>query len=174
MLVKSIIVNFENGVLLKSNLILAERLLFCSNKWFIVMGTGRAKGKKQSAIAIAARDDTGSGDDDKLPLKRRGRPLKLIQDDINEENVVEKIEEDNEDGEETERSVFSESNKNQADDENGRKRKMSTEIKESVDSVTEENCIAVEANPTVLIKTVSYRKIGSRRKSNYPCRAPDR
>lgn len=75
------------------------------------MGRGRGKGKKQFG-----GDDTGSGDDEKVPVRRRGRPQKPMKD---EEDEVEKIEEDDEeDGEETKI-------------ENGRKRKRATQIKES-------------------------------------------
>ncbi|XP_057768797.1 uncharacterized protein LOC130988858 [Salvia miltiorrhiza] len=134
------------------------------------MGRGRGKGKKQSAIA--ARDDTGSGEDEKLPVRRRGRPQKPMKDEFEEEDEVEKIEEEDEDGEDTKNLVLSKSSKNQAVAENGRKRKRPSQIKESDDLVKEENAMAAKSNATVLIKPVGYRQHGSRRK-NKPRRAAE-
>lgn len=133
------------------------------------MGRGRGKGKKQSAIA--ARDDTGSCEDEKLPVRRRGRPQKPMKDDFEEEDEVEKIEEEDEDGEETKDLVLKGS-KNQAAAENGRKRKRPSQIKESDEMVKEENAMAAKSNPTVLIKPVGFRQHGSRRK-NKPRRAAE-
>ncbi|KAL1569362.1 hypothetical protein AAHA92_00848 [Salvia divinorum] len=130
------------------------------------MGRGRGKGKKQSALA--ARDDTGSGEDEKLPVRRRGRPQKPMKDDFEEEEV-EKIEEEDEDGEETKNFVLSKSSKNQAAVENGRKRKRPSQAKESDELVKEEEA---KSNATVLIKPIGYRQHGSRRK-NKPRRAAE-
>lgn len=118
------------------------------------MGRGRGKGKKQSAIAT--RDDNGSGEDEKLPVRRRGRPLKPMKDEIEEEDEVEKIGGEVEDGEETK----------------SKKRKRPSLIKVSADSVTEEDSIGTKSNATVLIKPVGYRQNGSRRK-NKPRRAAE-
>ncbi|XP_042004641.1 uncharacterized protein LOC121753409 [Salvia splendens] len=135
------------------------------------MGRGRGKGKKQTALA--ACDDTGSGEDEKLPVRRRGRPQKPMKDDFEEGDEVEKIEEeDEEDGEETKNLVLSKSSKNQSAAENGRKRKRSSQIKESDELVKEENAVAAKSNATVLIKPVGYRQHGSRRK-NKPRRAAE-
>ncbi|KAL1554605.1 hypothetical protein AAHA92_15149 [Salvia divinorum] len=135
------------------------------------MGRGRGKGKKQSALA--ARDDTGSGEDEKLPVRRRGRPQKPMKDDFEEGDEVEKIEEEDEDGEETKNLVSSKSSKNQsAAENNGRKRKRPSQIKESDELVKEENAVAAKSNTTALIKPVGYRQHGSRRK-NKPRRAAE-
>ncbi|KAH6825809.1 rho GTPase-activating gacO-like protein [Perilla frutescens var. hirtella] len=134
------------------------------------MGRGRGKGKKQSAIA--ARDDTGSGEDEKIPVRRRGRPQKPMKDEFEEEDEVEKIEEEDEDVEEMKNLVLSKSSKNQATAENGRKRKRPSQIKESDELVKEENAIGAKNNATVLIKSVGYRQHGSRRK-NKPRRAAE-
>ncbi|PIN20008.1 hypothetical protein CDL12_07333 [Handroanthus impetiginosus] len=134
------------------------------------MGRGRGKGKKQSAVA--ARDDNGSGEDEKLPVRRRGRPQKPLKDEIEEEFEVEKIEDEDEDLDDTKNIVLSKSTKNQVAPENGRKRKRPSQIKESADSVKEQNGIGTKANATVLIKSVGYRQNGSRRK-NKPRRAAE-
>ncbi|KAI3471403.1 hypothetical protein Pfo_030767 [Paulownia fortunei] len=134
------------------------------------MGRGRGKGKKQSSAA--ARDDTGSGEDEKLPVRRRGRPQKPLKDDINEEDKVVKIEEEDDGLEETKSSVLSKSTRNQAATENGRKRKRPSQVKENADSVKEENGMGKKTTATDLIKSVGYRQNGSRRK-NKPRRAAE-
>ncbi|KAL0334217.1 UNVERIFIED_CONTAM: hypothetical protein Sangu_1577900 [Sesamum angustifolium] len=134
------------------------------------MGRGRGKGKKKSAIA--ARDDTGSGEDEKLPTRRRGRPQKPMKDEIEEEDEVDKIEEEDDDIEDNKSSVLGKSGKNQAASENGRKRKRPSMAKDSTDSVTEESGMGTKTNASVLIKSVGYRQNGSRRK-NKPRRAAE-
>ncbi|KAL2228265.1 UNVERIFIED_CONTAM: hypothetical protein Sindi_1806200 [Sesamum indicum] len=134
------------------------------------MGRGRGKGKKKSATA--ARDDTGSGEDEKLPIRRRGRPQKPMKDEIEEEDGVDKIEDEDNDVEDNKSSVLSKSGKNQAVMENGRKRKRPSMTKDSTDSVTEENGMGTKTNASVLIKSVGYRQNGSRRK-NKPRRAAE-
>lgn len=52
------------------------------------MGRGR-KGKKQAVIAT--RDDLGSGEEEKIPVKRRGRPLKTLKNEIQEEEEEEAV-----------------------------------------------------------------------------------
>lgn len=134
------------------------------------MGRGRGKGKKQSAIA--SRDNSGSGEDEKLPVRRRGRPLKPMKDDFEEEDEVEKIEEEDEYSEESKNLVSSKSSNSEATAENGRKRKSPSQIKESDQLVKEENAIGAKNSATVLIKPVGYRQHGSRRK-NKPRRAAE-
>ncbi|CAI9782764.1 unnamed protein product [Fraxinus pennsylvanica] len=134
------------------------------------MGRVRGKGKKQS---VAARDDAGSGEDEKIPIRRRGRPQKPLKDETEEEEKGEKIEEEkDEDGEETLSSVLSKSSKAQAAKENGRKRKRPSQIKEDTDSVKEENGVGTNTNTTGLVKSVGFRQNGSRRK-NKPRRAAE-
>ncbi|CAA2996177.1 Hypothetical predicted protein [Olea europaea subsp. europaea] len=134
------------------------------------MGRVRGKGKKQS---VASRDDAGSGEDEKIQIRRRGRPLKPLKDGIEEEEKGEKIEEEkDEDGEETLSSVLSKSSKAQAATENGRKRKRPSQIKDDTDSVKEENGVGKNTNTTNLIKSVGFRQNGSRRK-NKPRRAAE-
>ncbi|KAL1818118.1 hypothetical protein ACET3Z_020692 [Daucus carota] len=43
------------------------------------MGRSRVRGKKQTSTA--ARQDHASGEEEKIPVKRRGRPLKLVRND---------------------------------------------------------------------------------------------
>ncbi|KAL6539855.1 hypothetical protein OROHE_011626 [Orobanche hederae] len=138
------------------------------------MGRGRGKGKKQSANA---REDNASGEDEKLPLKRRGRPQKPMRDEI-EDDVVEMLEEDDEeeevygDGENAKSPKTNRNSKNEAATENGKKRKMPLQMKESEDLVKEENGLGSKTNGNVLIKNVGYRPTGSRRK-NKPRRAAE-
>ncbi|XP_011078844.1 uncharacterized protein LOC105162505 [Sesamum indicum] len=134
------------------------------------MGRGRGKGKKKSATA--ARDDTGSGEDEKLPIRRRGRPQKPMKGEIEEEDGVDKIEDEDNDVEDNKSSVLSKSGKNQSVMENGRKRKRPSMTKDSTDSVPEENGMGTKTNASVLIKSVGYRQNGSRRK-NKPRRAAE-
>ncbi|KAG8371870.1 hypothetical protein BUALT_Bualt12G0007900 [Buddleja alternifolia] len=136
-------------------------ICYCLFKLLIKMGRGRGKGKKQSAIA--ARDDNGSGEDEKLPVRRRGRPQKPLKDDIDEVDEIEKI--DEEDVDEEDSKVLSKST-----NENGRKRKKPSQVKENGDSAIEEN--GTKTNSTALIKSVGYRQNGSRRK-NKPRRAAE-
>ncbi|KAL2480556.1 hypothetical protein Adt_33522 [Abeliophyllum distichum] len=135
------------------------------------MGRVRGKGKKQSVVA--AGDDAGIGEDEKIPIRRRGRPQKPLKDEIEEEEKAEKIEQEkNEDDEKTLSSVLSKSSKAQAATENGRKRKRPSQIKDHADSVKEENGVGTNTNTTDLIKSVGFRQNGSRRK-NKPRRAAE-
>ncbi|CAI9097405.1 OLC1v1033825C1 [Oldenlandia corymbosa var. corymbosa] len=130
------------------------------------MGRGRGKGKKLNA---AAREDAGSGEEEKLPVRRRGRPQKPLKDDLEEEEDVEKIEEED-DSESAKSSVLNKEGKSQAGPDNGRKRKRpSSQVKESLDSVKEENG---NKNNTDAMKTTGFRQNGSRRK-NKPRRAAE-
>lgn len=133
------------------------------------MGRGRGKGKKQSSIS--AREDTGSGEEEKIPVRRRGRPQKPLRDDIEEEEEVEKIDEE-EDSESAKSSVLNKDTKNQGAAENGRKRKRSSQVKENSDSVKEENGVGNKTNANDAIKSVGFRQNGSRRK-NKPRRAAE-
>lgn len=127
------------------------------------MGRGRGKTKKQT---IAPREDAGSGEEEKVPtFRRRGRPQKLLKDNI-EEDKVEKTEED---GVDATGSITSKDIQNQAATENGSKRKRSNPAKEGVDSVKKENGVASTYDSA---KTVGYRQNSSRRK-NKPRRAAE-
>ncbi|KAM3339658.1 hypothetical protein P3S68_029527 [Capsicum galapagoense] len=131
-----------------------------------MMGRGRAKGKKQSV-----HEDLGSGEEDKIPVRRRGRPQKLSKDDVEEgEQEVVKIEDEEEDSENTKGSVLSKDVKNQASV-NGKKRKRTSQVKEA-DSMKVEDGVGTKANSNDLIKSVGFRQNGSRRK-NKPRRAAE-
>ncbi|CAA2938959.1 uncharacterized protein LOC111403856 [Olea europaea var. sylvestris] len=135
------------------------------------MGRIRGKGKKQSIVA--AGDDAVTGEDEKIPIRRRGRPQKPLKDEIEEGEKSEKIEEENdEDDNNTLSSVLIKSSKNQPAKENGRKRKRPSLIKDHADSVKEENDVGTNANTTDLVKSVGFRQNGSRRK-NKPRRAAE-
>ncbi|XP_041028500.1 uncharacterized protein LOC121268343 isoform X1 [Juglans microcarpa x Juglans regia] len=141
---------------------------------FFIMGRGKGKGKKRTAIA--AREDPGSGEEGKSPgYRRRGRPQKPLKDEIEEEaeeeeeEVAEKIEED---GENSKCNISRKDVKNPATIENGRKRKRSAQVKESIDSVGVENGIGTKSSPNDSIKSVGFRQNGSRRK-NKPRRAAE-
>lgn len=127
------------------------------------MGRGRGKGKK---FTVTSHDDPGSGEEEKIPAqKRRGRPQKVLIDEIDEE--VEKMEE-----EDSENAVSSREMKNLTAAENGKKRKRNAQAKEKSDSVTEENSNGIGASTDDLTKSNGFRHNGSRRKST-PRRAAE-
>ncbi|KAK4377921.1 hypothetical protein RND71_004217 [Anisodus tanguticus] len=131
-----------------------------------MMGRGRAKGKKQSI-----REDLGSGEDEKVQVRRRGRPQKASKDD-DEEEVVKVEDEENDDSKNTKGSIFNKDVKNQTAV-NGKKRKRTSQVKEVVDSVKVENGVVNKTNSTNdLIKSVGFRQNGSKRK-NKPRRAAE-
>lgn len=136
------------------------------------MGRGRGKGKKQTTIA--ARDEAGSGEEEKIPpYRRRGRPQKPLKDEIEEE--AENIEEEEEeDGENIKSSISNKDVKNEAAAENGkkRKRKKASQVKENPDSVIEENGVGTKTSTDESVKSVGFRQNGSRRK-NKPRRAAE-
>lgn len=129
------------------------------------MGRGRGKGKKQTILAT--RED-GSGEEEKMPVKRRGRPTKALKDEIEEEEEVEKME-DEEDGGDTKSSI------SKSAVENGKKRKRPSQVKEGQDSMKEENGngVGVKTSGNDATKpVVGFRQNGSRRK-NKPRRAAE-
>lgn len=132
------------------------------------MGRGRGKGKK---LTVSNHDDPGSGEEEKLPAqKRRGRPQKLLKDDIDEEEI-EKLEDG--DGENVKTSITSRGAKPPATAENGKKRKRYLQPKEKSDSVKEENGAGTRSNSLDdSIKSNGFRHNGSRRKSK-PRRAAE-
>ena len=114
------------------------------------MGRGRGKGKKQNSIA--SRDDPGSGDDEKNPpYRKRGRPQKLVKDEI-EEGEAEKIEEE----EDKKSSISNKDVNNLAVAENGRKRKRSSQAKDNPDSVKDENGVGTKASTDNSVKPVGF------------------
>ncbi|XP_059295988.1 uncharacterized protein LOC132049262 [Lycium ferocissimum] len=127
------------------------------------MGRGR-KGKKQSV-----REDLGSGEEEKIQVRRRGRPQKASKDEEEEEAV--KVEDEENDSENTKGAVFNKDVKNQSVV-NGKKRKRTSQVKEVVDSVKVENGVGTKTNSNDLIKSVGFRQNGSRRK-NKPRRAAE-
>ncbi len=127
------------------------------------MGRGRGKGKK---FTVTSHDDPGSGEEEKIPAqKRRGRPQKLLIDEIDED--IEKMEE--EDGE---NAVSSKEMKSLTAAENGKKRRRNIQAKEKPDSVKEENSNGTRSSADDLTKPNGFRHNGSRRKST-PRRAAE-
>ncbi|KAH6755450.1 rho GTPase-activating gacO-like protein [Perilla frutescens var. hirtella] len=124
------------------------------------MGRGREKERKQSAVAD--HDDTGSGEDEKLPMRRRGRPQKPLKGEIEEEDKIVMIEKEDDDVEET----YTLSKKN------GRKRKRASCVEKNVETVKEENGVGAKTSATDSIKSIGDRSNGSRRK-NKPRRAAE-
>ncbi|CAN6719374.1 unnamed protein product [Malus baccata var. baccata] len=115
------------------------------------MGRGRGKAKKQNVIA--AREDTGSGEDERiLPSRRRGRPQKTLKDDIGEGEVALKTE----DGDDAKGHVSSKDMEDQSAIENGRK--------SSLKSVKEDKMIETKSILDDPKKSVGFRQYGSRRK----------
>ncbi|CAA0376340.1 hypothetical protein AtNW77_Chr2g0264481 [Arabidopsis thaliana] len=134
------------------------------------MRRGRGKGKKQNA---SAREDRGSGDEEKIPAyRRRGRPQKPMKDDFEEEEeeddeeMVEKMEVEDEDEEIDDGSVTSKDLKKE------RKRKMSNGS--NTDLTEEENGLGSKPNTDDSTRSTSigFRQNGSRRKSK-PRRAAE-
>lgn len=131
------------------------------------MGRGRGKGKR---LTVTNHDDTGSGDDEKIPTqKRRGRPQKPLKDEIDEEET-EKIEED--DIENAKAGISTKEMKSSPVAENGKKRKRSSQVKEKSDSVNEENGAGTRSSTDDSTKSNGFRHNGSRRK-NKPRRAAE-
>ncbi|XP_038700176.1 uncharacterized protein LOC119997319 [Tripterygium wilfordii] len=132
------------------------------------MGRGRGKGKKLTA---SNHDDTGSGEEEKIPVqKRRGRPQKPLKDEIDGEDA-EKIEE--EDGESGKTGLSSGKEvKSPTGAENGKKRKRNSQAKEKTDLVKEENGSGVRSGNDDSVKSNGFRHNGSRRKST-PRRAAE-
>ncbi|KZV52332.1 hypothetical protein F511_37704 [Dorcoceras hygrometricum] len=132
------------------------------------MGRGRTKGKK---LTMTNQDDTGSGEEEKLPAqKKRGRPQKSLKDEVDEEEAR-KIEEES--SEDTSEAPIKDS-KSKTVAQNGKKRMRNDETKEKADTVKEENgnvdatsVITEESN-----KSNGFRQNGSRRKSK-PHRAAE-
>lgn len=135
------------------------------------MGRGRGKGKKQ--IAVATREDNGSGEEEKIPTsKKRGRPQKLLKDEIDEAEGTENIQE-KQDGEILTGSITNKDIKKQASIENARKRMRSSEVEQNLDLVKQENGVdLVKPINSDSIKSIGFRQIGSRRK-NKPRRAAE-
>ncbi|CAI9777299.1 unnamed protein product [Fraxinus pennsylvanica] len=127
------------------------------------MGRGGGKGKKQ--LVIAARDDVGSGEDEKKPSRRRGRPQKPLMNEIEEEDEVEKIEEEEENGHDSKSSGLSRNTENLATVENGQKRIRPSQVNENVDLVKEENGVGIKTNAPDSIKSVGFRPNRSRTKN---------
>lgn len=125
---------------------------------------GRGRGKWKRPVTVAANENPLSGGEEKImPLKRRGRPLKLLK-----KETEEKEETNTTEGE----VVIENEVKYQVAEEDGRKRKSSPEIDEGLDFVDEENGVKTRAVIEDSVKFVGFRQSGSRRK-NKPRRAAD-
>jgi len=134
------------------------------------MGRGRGKGKK---LTVINHEDPASGEDEKVPMqKRRGRPQKPLKDDFDEEEV-EKIEDESDIS--VKNGISNKEIKSSTAAENGRKRKRSSQVKEKLESVEEENGIGNgngSSTTVELTKSNGFRHNGSRRKST-PRRAAE-
>ncbi|MFS7907473.1 hypothetical protein Hanom_Chr01g00071751 [Helianthus anomalus] len=127
------------------------------------MGRGRGKGKK---FTLTNNDDTGSGEEERIPAqKRRGRPQKPLVDEIDED--IEKLED-----EENAKSNDVVSDKDGKVTENGKKRKRNKQSKEDGDLVKEESADGTQPNANGSTQVNGFRHIGSRRKSK-PRRAAE-
>ncbi|KAK2417225.1 hypothetical protein QL285_039553 [Trifolium repens] len=131
------------------------------------MGRGRGKGKKQSSSV----DDLVSDEEDKVPAHRkRGRPLKPVTDENEEVEVTEKIEKDDE--ENVNGNVSNNDLKTQVITVNKRKRKRTSQVKEKIEPMKEENGVRAKSNSGDTVKSTGFRQNGSRRK-NKPRRAAE-
>ncbi|EOA28102.1 hypothetical protein CARUB_v10024288mg [Capsella rubella] len=130
------------------------------------MRRGRGKGRKQN---VSAREDCGSGEEEKIPAyRRRGRPQKPMKDDFKEEaeEMVEKIEDEEEEEDIDDGSVTSKDLKKE------KRRKVS--IGSSADLNEEDNGLGSKSSTDDSAKSTSigFRQNGSRRKSK-PRRAAE-
>lgn len=109
---------------------------------------GKNKGKAKKSSIIAHREDR-SGEEEKLPVKRRGRPTKAHKEEESEKS--------------NEKTSINHENK---------RMKPSSETEESLDTLKDENGVASETKGLELTKSVGFRHNGSRRK-NKPRRAAE-
>ncbi|KAI3414761.1 uncharacterized protein J3R85_015937, partial [Psidium guajava] len=132
-----------------------------------MMRKGRRKAKK---VTSGNHEDPGSGEEEKpLARKRRGRPQKLLRDELDKEEV-EKIEE--EDGDDAMLSISSKEKEDRASSENGKKRKPNSQVRGKLDLVKEEKGVGTRSSGDDLTKLNGFRHNGSRRK-NKPRRAAE-
>ncbi|XP_054825758.1 uncharacterized protein LOC129323183 [Prosopis cineraria] len=132
------------------------------------MGRGRGKGKKQRVTS--KQEETGSGEEERIPAyRRRGRPQKPLKDETEDVDTTEKI---GENGEILNGNVSSNEMKTQLAPENKKKRKRSVQVKEKIDTTKEENGIRTKSSSDDPTKIVGFRQNGSRRK-NKPRRAAE-
>ncbi|GAU23432.1 hypothetical protein TSUD_331300 [Trifolium subterraneum] len=130
------------------------------------MGRSRGKGKKQSAGV----EDLVSDEEDKVPAHRkRGRPLKPVTDENEEVEVTEKIEKDEEN---VSGNVSNNDLQTQVINVNKRKRKRTSQVKEKIEPMKEENGVRAKSSPGDSVKSTGFRQNGSRRKSK-PHRAAE-
>ncbi|XP_076914602.1 uncharacterized protein LOC143573674 [Bidens hawaiensis] len=124
---------------------------------------GRGKSKK---FTLTSNDDTGSGEEERIPAqKKRGRPLKPSADETEED--IEKIEDET-----NTKSNDVASDKDVKVTENGKKRKRSKQSKDEGDVVKEESEVGTRSNTSELPQVNGFRHVGSRRKSK-PRRAAE-
>ncbi|XP_073142353.1 uncharacterized protein [Henckelia pumila] len=131
------------------------------------MGRGRAKGKK---LTMTNQDDTGSGEEEKLPAqKKRGRPQKSLKDEVDEEETRKIEYESSEDTSDAQNK----DSKRKTVAQNGKKRIKNDESKEKADDlVKEENGNATRINTEESVKSNGLRQNRNRRKSK-PHRAAE-
>ncbi|XP_074371678.1 uncharacterized protein LOC141712588 [Apium graveolens] len=132
------------------------------------MVKSRGKGKKQNIAGTS--EDMGSVVEEKAPVRRRGRPLKISKNDNQVNSEPEKVEEE-EESEKTNGVLSDQSIKPQMTVENGRKRRPSR-IKESQEMIEDQSGLETKIDSTDSMKPVGFRQIGSRRK-NKPRRAAE-
>lgn len=131
------------------------------------MRKGRGKAKK---VTSSNHEDPGSGKEEKPPAqKRRGRPQKVLRDEL-DKGEVEKIEE--EDGGDAKLSISSKEKEDRTSSENGKKRKRNSQVRGKLDLVKEEKGISTRSSGDDLTKLNGFRHNGSRRKSK-PRRAAE-
>lgn len=132
------------------------------------MRRGRGKAKKSTSNNT---EDAGSGEEEKIPAqKRRGRPQKLLKDEIDQEEAGKVEKEDGYDG----KSGVSSNDTRSASAENEKKRKRNSPLKGRLDLAKEEveKVIEEKSSSDNPIKLNGFRHNGSRRK-NTPRRAAE-
>lgn len=133
------------------------------------MGRGRAKKNK---ISSSTHEDPGSGEEEKIPVqKRRGRPQKLVKEEIIVVELGNKLEQEDLHIGKGPNGLLSQETKGPAEAENGKRRKQNSLSKEQTNGVKDEK--DAEAKPSEeLTKLNGFRHSGSRRK-NKPRRAAE-
>ncbi|XP_074342155.1 uncharacterized protein LOC141679591 [Apium graveolens] len=116
---------------------------------------------------LAAHEDHGSGEEEKMSAKKRGRPLK-----ISKSETKNKEEAENFDDGENMNGVLSENTNTESGVESGRKRGRASEINGNNGTVEDESGSEIKIHGNDSVKPVGFRQNGSRRK-NKPQRAAE-
>lgn len=122
------------------------------------MGRGRGKGRKLTGLSH--EDQASGGEEVIVAYRRRGRPLKVLKDEVNKEKI-EKMEEEEEDGDDARANIPPKESPSPG---KGKKRKRHLEAKENSDSNLEENDTSARSSIEEPTTASGFRQQGRRRK----------